>query len=73
MLLTEIGRCTMRSSSEGKELCLVQDAIQGKFEYHSWPEVICACSRRLTFDFLVLLLGTREAKFRAPVSHGQSH
>lgn len=30
----------MRSSSEGDELILVQDAIQSKSEYHSWPEVI---------------------------------
>lgn len=33
----------MKSSSEGNELCLVQDAIQGKPKYHSWPEVIRAC------------------------------
>lgn len=62
----------MRSSSEGDELRSVHDAIQGKAECHSWPEVIRACLRCLTFEFLLLLLCTYKAKLRAAVSHGQS-
>jgi len=55
----------MRSSSEGDELRLVQDAIQGQSVYHSWPEVIRACSQCLAFDFILLLLCTHEAKIQS--------